>query len=467
MTHAPTLEDDARRRSSRPTGASRPVGLVIVASPVAAAVGRVVPLSKTPSVIERVAGAGLEDGWMSRLHTTAWLGDDGCVLVHDGAAVQGAVKRSANGTWLGGRSVDGEEPLVPGAVLRTGRTLWMAVEDPAPMPQGTVLVGTSAALGRARAELELVAAQVASRLAHGQRVTQALLVTGPRGTGKQVVALEARRLLSLLRQRQVPFLQVAAPALSDGTTAADLFGVVDGYATGVKARPGHFERAHGGVLLLDEVGDTPVAEQAKLLGALQEREVVPLGGRAPVRFDCLVVAATNRELGSLGGAGLLRDDLVDRLSRFVIDLPPLDSRKEDVPFIAADLLTRHGFAGEVAWEVVQALVERSYPGNVRELDVLVERMVAVAHMQGSDRLDLSVLQRAAEGLQARPASEAVPAPAASPQGVPRGGPPREELLRALVEAGWNKTEVGRRYGKHPRQIARWMGYAGIESPHDP
>jgi transcriptional regulator with GAF, ATPase, and Fis domain len=281
-----------------------------------------------------------------------------------------------------------------------------------------------------------------------------------------VVAAEARRLLARLRHpAPVPFRHVAAPALADGTTAADLFGVVEGYATGVKARPGYFEQAHGGVLLLDEVGDTPLPEQAKLLAALQEREVLPLGGRKTVRFDCLVIGATNQDLASLVERRTLRDDLLDRLSRFVIDLQPLDHRKEDIPHIARALLRRHGFSGEMGWEVVQRLVERSYPGNVRELDALVERMVATAQLHGVAELDTEVLARASAAAERLPTSKVagLDRPAAAAVGRTTC-PPRAELLAALEATSWNKSEVGRRYGKDPRQIARWMEYAGITRP---
>ena len=463
-----TLRDEPKPPPDQDRGGRARVGLLVAASPVGEAIGRIIELGDDEVVLERVTGASAEDGWMSRLQATVWLAKDGrSIVLRDGSRADGTWKSSANGTWMGERQLDEPVTLAPGERFRTGHTLWMVVSGPSPMPPGTLLVGVSPGLGRSRDELELVTSQMAWRLAHGQRVTQALLVIGPRGSGKQAVAAEARRLLVSKRHpHKVPFRHVAAPALADGTTAADLFGVVDGYATGVKGRPGYFEQAHGGVLLLDEVADTPLADQAKLLAALQEREVLPLGGRRPVRFDCLIIGATNRDVRTLVEQKHLRDDLLDRLSRFVIRLDPLDDRKEDIPVIAHTLLRRHGFSGTVAWDAMEALIARSYAGSVRELDTLVERMVATAQTVGLTELDLDTFARATAALEIPAATDAwrTGAQAPAPRRSARACPPRGELLAALESSGWNKTEVGRRYGKHPRQVGRWMEYLGIETP---
>ncbi|MFO0750959.1 MAG: sigma 54-interacting transcriptional regulator [Myxococcota bacterium] len=435
-----------------------------------------VPLGPAPSVLSRVADAHSDDDWMSREHATVRL-DAGVVKVRDGCAADGGWKASANGTFLGdGADADGiaDSPVVgevtatPGQVVRTGRTLWMLVENPAAAPAGTLLGGISDAIGQVRDELSLVVAEVALRFERQKRVTQALLVTGARGTGKQVVAREAHRLLALRRgDPSSPFVDVPAPALADGTSAADLFGVVDKYATDVKGRPGYFERAHGGVLLIDEVADAPLGEQAKLLNVLEERQVTRLGGRAAVPFDCLVVAATNRDLDELVQTGAFRPDLLDRLSRFHVHLPSLAERPEDVLPIAAALFRRHGHSPTMAWEVALGLLSQSWPGSVRELDAFVERLIALARSERKDVIDRGIFERAARATRLTsktrvPTQERRAAPADSAQ---RGQcPPREELLQRLNEHGWNKTEVGRAYGKHPRQITRWMEYLEIERP---
>ncbi len=262
---------------------------------------------------------------------------------------------------------------------------------------------------------------------------------------------------------QVPFLQVIAPALADGTTAADLFGVVERYATGVKGRPGFFEQAHGGVLLIDEIGDTPPNEQAKLLTVLQEREVTPLGGEQARPFDCLIIAATNRDLPAAVAAGTFRADLYDRLSRYSVDLAPLDDRPEDLPFIAPALLARHGLDRELDAESVERLLDRTWPGNVRQLDALIDRVVAVSLVDDRQTIDARVIEQAEAGLaetgERRPLpSHLVPRKSGSAR------PSADELRSALETDGWNKAAVARRYGKDPRQIRRWMAYLGIEEP---
>ena len=432
-----------------------------MASPVAGVVGRRLDIGLQPTTIQRVTNGGAEDGWMSRDHATVRRGGGG-LLVQDGVERDGGWKHSANGTFARGEPVADEVRVGLGDTVRTGHSLWVVAQNATSLPHDTLLVGVSSAVGAARDEIDLVVSQVAVRLERKQRVTQSLLVTGPRGTGKQVVAREARRLLGLARQSEsVPFRQVSAPSLADGTAAADLFGVVDRYATGVKGRTGFFAQADGGVLLLDEVGDTPLAEQAKLLNVLQEREVTPLGATRSVPFDCLVVGATNQDLGRLSEEGSFRADLLDRLGRFRIHLPPLDERKVDLPFIGQALLTRHGYQQPLPWDVVEVLLSRGWPGNVRELDVACERMVAVA-ARWHTTIDREVFDEALRGLDVPMSSST--ADVAAPAAGPRGRPTHDELYARMQAHDWNKSAVARLYGKHPRQITRWMEYLGIERP---
>lgn len=489
MRNLPTFKAGDRHAGHGPGAAEADLGLVIVSSPIAAALGRIIDVDDV-FILKRVGDAHDEDDWMSREHATV-RALDGKLFVRDGTTVgRGEVKRSANGTYVGDTLLGADEVEVQaGDVIRTGRTLWMVVRGPQGAAAGTLLVGCSEAVGRARDEIALVVRQVAMRLEQGKRVSQALLVTGPRGSGKQVVALEAHRQLSQLRKGvggagATPFVQVPAPALSDGTAAADLFGVVDKYATDVKARPGYFEMSQNGVLLFDEIGDAPPAEQAKLLNVLEERQVTRLGGRTPVSFDCLVVAATNRDLDAMAESDQFRSDLVDRLARFRVHLPPLAERTEDILPIAHALLARHGHTRPLAWDVALKLLRSPWPGNVRELDAFLERMLAIVHTQGSEGPDLDTFERAARVLRPRAtqpgnpgqtgpillaaASGAGPTTGTTtrPVGEPTRGqcPPREELEKKLVMAQWNKTEVGRMYGKDPRQITRWMEYLGIVKP---
>lgn len=482
MRNQPTFRAADRKslHEAAPSAAAAKLALVVVASPVEAAVGRVVEVGDAPVVLGRVGDATTEDDWMSREHATVRRAS-GRLHVVDGVVAPGGSERrpSANGTFVvdvGGEDDEVEvhdaTPVEVGHVVRTGRTLWMVVERAAPPPPGSLLAGVSDAMGRVRDELALVVAEVALRLERERRVTQALLVTGARGTGKQVVAREAHRLLAARRGGNPPFIEVPAPALADGTSGADIFGVVDKYATDVKGRPGYFERAHHGVLLIDEVADLPLAEQAKLLGLLEERHVTRLGGRQPFAFDCLVVAATNRDIDAAVAAGTFRADLLDRLGRFRVHLPSLAERPEDVLPVATALLARHGHAASLPWGVAIGVARRAWDGNVRELDAFIERLIAYAR-HGSGIIDLAVSERATRGLTPSRAADRATTPPSSPTATSaevgsvegRGqAPPRDELLRQLEQHGWNKTEVGRHYGKHPRQITRWMAYLGIERP---
>lgn len=455
--------------------------LVAMTSPIESASGTILEVGDAPTVISRVTDPNDVDecdDWMSREHATARLLRSRVVL-RDGAAASDGWRSSANGTFVvtPGSGIDpaevpsdGEIALEAGQVVRTGRTLWMLVVNPAPSPPDSLLVGSSDALGQVRDELKLLAAEVMLRFERRKRVTQSLLVTGPRGSGKQVVANELHRLLVAQRGAgvPVPFVDIHAPALADGTGAADIFGVVDRYATDVKARPGYFERAHGGVVFIDEVADLPLAEQAKFLNLLEERRVTRLGGRAPFEFDCLVVAATNKDITKLTRDGGFRPDLLDRLGRFHIDLAPLAARPEDILPLARTLLSRHAYPEPLDWEVALALLDHPWPGSVRDLDAFIERLVAVVRASGDRRIDLAHVQRAMRASRSArsPGTGAAASDGAGSASNPKGSgvPERDELLRHLVDSGWNKSAVARTYGKHPRQITRWMQYLDIERP---
>ncbi|HEY0788561.1 MAG TPA: sigma 54-interacting transcriptional regulator, partial [Thermoanaerobaculia bacterium] len=163
---------------------------------------------------------------------------------------------------------------------------------------------------------------------------------------------------------------------------SELFGIERGVATGVEARPGKFEMANGGTVFLDEIGDIPVTLQAKLLRVLQEREIEKLGGRRRIPVDVRILAATHRPLEKLIESGEFRQDLYYRLRVVEIFLPPLRERMEDVPKLVRYFIdkyaAREGLAGvRIAQEALQKLMGYSFPGNVRELENLIEGALAV------------------------------------------------------------------------------------------
>ena len=204
-----------------------------------------------------------------------------------------------------------------------------------------------------------------------------VLIEGESGTGKELVA---RHLHELSRRQAGPFVAVNCAALVDTLLEAELFGIEERTATGVRGRRGKFEYADGGTLFLDEVSDLSMSAQAKVLRAIQELAVEHVGGQGMRRVDVRIAVASNRPLADLVSKGLFRTDLFYRLSGVEIRVPPLRSRPDDVFELAHHFLGRHGHVRELTLSDAAADALRLYrwPGNVRELERLVERCVALA-----------------------------------------------------------------------------------------
>jgi len=228
------------------------------------------------------------------------------------------------------------------------------------------LVGRSKAIGEV---LEVV---------HRVAPTNAtVLVRGESGVGKELIA---RALHFLSPRAEKPFVTVNCAAIPENLLEAELFGYEKGAFTGAYAsKKGKFELANGGTLFLDEIGDLPLPLQAKLLRALQEKEIERLGGSKPVKVDVRIVAATNRDLEKLVREGKFREDLYYRLSVIPVFVPPLRERKEDVPVLVKHFLDQlskeYGKEVKVSHRVMEAFMRYSWPGNVRELRNVLERMV--------------------------------------------------------------------------------------------
>jgi transcriptional regulator with PAS, ATPase and Fis domain len=208
-----------------------------------------------------------------------------------------------------------------------------------------------------------------------------VLITGESGTGKELVA---RAIHGLSPRCEGPFVAINCAAMPETLMESELFGHEKGAFTGAfERRAGCFELAHNGTLLLDEIGDMPVATQAKLLRVLEDSRVRRLGGRNEIVVDVRVIASTNRSLTEALRKGALREDLYFRLNVFHIHLPPLRERLEDLPLLAeallAELNRKHGTRVlEVAPEVLEVFRSYSWPGNVRELRNVLERAVILA-----------------------------------------------------------------------------------------
>ena len=214
-----------------------------------------------------------------------------------------------------------------------------------------------------------------------------VLIEGESGTGKELVA---RQLHALSRRRHGPFVAVNCAAVVETLLEAELFGIEDRTATGVRGRRGKFEHAEAGTLFLDEVSDLSLSAQAKLLRAVQDVAVERVGGLGTRRVNTRIVAATNRPLSELVERGLFRADLYYRLGGVEIHVPPLHKRREDIPELARYFLSRHQKTRELTMSVAaeDALRVYHWPGNVRELERLIERAVALTE---SDRIELDDL----------------------------------------------------------------------------
>jgi two-component system, NtrC family, response regulator AtoC len=280
-----------------------------------------------------------------------------------------------------------------------------------------------------------------------------VLVRGETGTGKEFVAELLHAQSSRADKPLVRFNCAALPAeLAD----AELFGHARGAFTGAStSRPGFFSQANGGTLILDEVGELPPAVQAKLLRALQEGEIQPVGSGRIDKVDVRVVAATNRDLAADVKAGSFREDLYYRLAVVELVVPPLRDRKDDIPALAEEFARRYGDRfglGDISLEpaLVDALVRTDWPGNVRQLENTIARLAALST---GGEITLADLE-SATGFRCEPA----PAPvddAAEPAPDARNGPSLKEqveaferglVARALEATGGNQSEAARRLG---------------------
>jgi transcriptional regulator with PAS, ATPase and Fis domain len=219
------------------------------------------------------------------------------------------------------------------------------------------------------------------------------LIEGESGTGKELVA---RQIHELSRRRRAPFVAVNCAAIVETLLEAELFGIEDRTATGVRGRRGKFEHAHEGTLFLDEVSDLSPAAQAKLLRAIQDLSVERVGGYGARRVDTRIIVASNRSLATLVEQGRFRLDLYYRLNGVDIQVPPLRHRRDDVIELAKYFLERHRAFRPLSMSAaaMDALLAYDWPGNVRELERVIERGVALA---GGPLLELDDLPPALLG----------------------------------------------------------------------
>jgi len=272
-----------------------------------------------------------------------------------------------------------------------------------------------------------------------------VLVLGPTGTGKELVA---RALHACSRRADGPFVAIHCGALSAELLESELFGHLRGSFTGAyRDQPGLVEAADGGTLFLDEVGEMPQAMQVKLLRFLQEGTFVPVGGRQQKRAQTRVVAATHRDLEAMVQEGSFREDLFYRLKGVVLRTPSLAERPADVPVLASRFLHRVAPQARYTPDALAWLTARRWPGNVRELRAVVESAGALI-LPGQEVVDAALLQLASGEV---PTAAADAEPAAAVEGVGPLDAALNELERrllrdALTATQGNQSEAARRLG---------------------
>ncbi|MBK5298037.1 MAG: sigma-54-dependent Fis family transcriptional regulator [Vicinamibacteria bacterium] len=331
------------------------------------------------------------------------------------------------------------------------RTLEAEIRDlRARVDRRLTMMGESEAMGQLREQIAMAAPT------NGR-----VLVFGENGTGKELVA---RTVHALSRRHAGPFIEVNCAAIPEELIESELFGHVRGAFTGaVSDRRGKFEAADGGTIFLDEVGDMSLKTQAKVLRALQEQVVEPVGSTQRIKVDVRVIAATNKDLPTAIRRGEFREDLYFRLAVIPVFVPPLRERQNDIAVLADFFMT--GFAQEYGRrpkaftaDAVALLQRYAWPGNVRELRNLIERMVIMVPGDTITAGDLAFLDRGTA------AAEAVPVAGPGPL-VPlheaRDRFEREYILRVLAEQHGNMSRTAEVLGVERSNLYRKMRAFGI------
>ncbi len=328
-------------------------------------------------------------------------------------------------------------------LLSRNRQLELELRDRAGAPG---LVGRSAAMRSLERTL--------NALRHNE---SPVLIHGESGTGKELVA---RALRAMSPRARGAFVPVDCGALPETIIESELFGHERGAFTGALGATGLFRMANHGTLFLDEVGELPLGVQAKLLRALQHKEIRPVGSASAVPVDLRVISATHRDLGEMVAAGRFRADLFYRLDVVRIEIPPLRERRGDIPLLVHHFLRKHGGSGGRATGIedstLEALTQAEWPGNVRELENAIESALALAPGPWLRVADLPGARR-----------RAAPAPVAAPTDLPLSFDAYERcaLERALRETGGDATQAARLLGIGRSTFYRRLVRHGL-SPRD-
>ncbi|MDQ1919825.1 sigma-54-dependent transcriptional regulator [Massilia pseudoviolaceinigra] len=340
--------------------------------------------------------------------------------------------------------------------------------SPAAAGTASRLIGESAVMQSLRNQIERLARSMAP-----------IAITGESGSGKELVAREIHARSSRAGK---PFIAVNCGAIPEALMEAEFFGYRKGAFTGAAdERDGFFHAANGGTLMLDEVADLPLAMQVKLLRAIQERRVRKIGATSEEPVDVRIISATHQNLAQCVETGKFRQDLFYRLNVIELSVPPLRERLDDLGVLVDGMLARLAGPGQKAAlgpQVLETLSTYSFPGNVRELENVLERALAFANDGVIEVGDLS-LKGARVAERPAPAAEAPPAPtpvaaapvsASGPAELPSSLPDyleqveREIILRALTQTQFNRTQAALLLGISFRQLRYQMQKLDIQEP---
>lgn len=424
---------------------------------------------KTHKGADNFLHLALSDPWMSGQHAVIvrQQGSSGPAnyLLQD--------QQSTNGCFVNGQQVK-QHTLCDGDIIETGQTYWRLYHGPVEdrltvwkraFTGGEIQDGafatTCPVLLDALAQLEQIASTKIP-----------VILQGESGTGKEVMT----SVIHAMAGRSGRFVALNCAAIPEGLIESELFGHRKGAFTGALTdKRGMVEEANQGTLLLDEIGDMPLAAQAKVLRVLQEQDYVRLGDTVSRKVDVRFIAATHRDLEEMVGEGSFRGDLYARLNGYGVRLPPLRERKEDLGILLSLFMARYGQGRplEMDNEVYRGLLLYHWPFNIRELEKTVERFMALAGATGriiTAHLPEPVQQQesppapAASSLNAATQPAGVVAAPAAPQ-IHRGASDEEitEILGpAFSRHQGNVSAVARELGHTRKQIHRWMKRVGLD-----